>query len=505
MQTMTTLEACQAWRGAAVVPSSFMVHEGAAYWLETTETGRQLGVLAPSGHAALATVDGQSQGEYDGAQFLLAPVDHAQASGLRKLLPWLAPRPIGLHTSAGFGDRLGLATPGHISALRHALAAAPGAAIAPLFAQQSMREMARTQRTPADVLDDATWGTFAAGWQGGVGADADHLKTTNDIDACAAVGFSLYTIDPGDYVDSAADTDDSATLQTKLQGLPWDRLEITAADFLRAYEGRQIDLEDRTVILTKGDLVRAVVKYGGAIAHVATMYRHLAALGIPSELEVSVDETETPTTFAEHIIFASELRRLGVAWVSLAPRFVGAFEKGIDYIGDLAALREDLNVHAQISRVLGPYKLSLHSGSDKFSVYPLFVEATHGLGHLKTAGTSYVEALRVIAAADPTLFRDILNFDAGRYPTDRATYHVSAEVSRLPDFQTMGEADLPALLDDLHVRQVVHVTFGSTLAQFHTPIFAVLRAHQDEYTQVIERHFIRHLAPFAAGTVQRQH
>ena len=109
--------------------------------------------------------------------------------------------------------------------------------------------------------------------------------------------------------------------------------------------------------------------------------------------------------------------------------------------------------------------------------------------------------LRVIAVADFTLFRDILSFDAGRYPTDRATYHVSADVSRLPDFQTMGEADLPALLDALHVRQVVHVTFGSTLAQFYAPIFAVLRAHQNEYTQVIERHFIRHLAAFVAGTV----
>ncbi len=89
-------------------------------------------------------------------------------------------------------------------------------------------------------------------------------------------------------------------------------------------------------------------------------------------------ETDTPTTHQEHIFFVHELRRLGVQWVSLAPRYIGRFEKGVDYIGDLGALRSDLSGHAAISRALGPYKLSLHSGSDKFSVYPIITEMTGG-------------------------------------------------------------------------------------------------------------------------------
>src|ERR671939_1951620 len=107
------------------------------------------------------------------------------------------------------------------------------------------------------------------------------------------------------------------------------------------------------------------------------MYRHLEkVMGTrPFELEMSVDETETVTTLAEHVYIASELKRLGVRWVSLAPRYVGHFEKGVDYIGDLEALRADLAGHAAIARALGPYKLSLHSGSDKFSVYPIITEA----------------------------------------------------------------------------------------------------------------------------------
>ena len=74
------------------------------------------------------------------------------------------------------------------------------------------------------------------------------------------------------------------------------------------------------------------------------MYRHLlkAAGATPVELEVSVDETDTPTSPAEHYYVACELKRLGVEWVSLAPRFVGRFEKGVDYIGDLGELRADV-------------------------------------------------------------------------------------------------------------------------------------------------------------------
>ncbi len=118
-------------------------------------------------------------------------------------------------------------------------------------------------------------------------------------------------------------------------------------------------------------LQRAAVKYGRAVAHAAFMYRHLekAGAGRKWEVEVSVDETETPTTHAEHVYIATELRRLGVRWVSLAPRYIGSFEKGVDYIGDVQAFEADIAVHAAIARTLGPYKLSLHSGSDKFSVY----------------------------------------------------------------------------------------------------------------------------------------
>jgi hypothetical protein len=69
--------------------------------------------------------------------------------------------------------------------------------------------------------------------------------------------------------------------------------------------------------------------------------------------------------------------------VSVAPRFVGGFEKGIDYKGDLAAFENDLRGHAAIARAFGPYKISIHSGSDKFSIYPIIGRLCGDLLHVK--------------------------------------------------------------------------------------------------------------------------
>ena len=144
-----------------------------------------------------------------------------------------------------------------------------GGGIGMIFAQQSIREMTRTGRSPDDVMDDATWGIFQEGWRAGVGADADHLKTTADIDLCAAAGYTFFTIDPGAHVDPAADTDDEAAIRAKYAGLPWPDLATTAHDLEVAYVGKRIEVEDRDFALDEPTLLRAAVKYGRAVAHVA--------------------------------------------------------------------------------------------------------------------------------------------------------------------------------------------------------------------------------------------
>lgn len=483
--------------GSDLYPASLIEHEAAVFWMQRTAHGKRLAVLAPIGNACLDRFMGQAQAFDQDHTLKLCPLDTANAHILRAVLPHLNPLPLGLSTAAGCGDRMGMATPGHVLAFNAVARLSDAQPIVPIFAQQSIREMTRTGRTPADVMRDATWGVFEGGWHDRLGADADHLKTPEDIDTCAAEGFSFYTIDPGAHVDDEADRATPDALRRKVAALRWADLECSPDDLRRRYADCVFEIEARRITLCEGDLWRAAAKYGNAIAHVTGMYRHLAAKEIPFELEVSVDETETPTSPAEHIFIASELKRLGVRWVSLAPRYVGRFEKGVDYIGDLNELQDDLASHAMIARALGPYKISLHSGSDKFSVYPLIVAATHGMVHLKTAGTSYLEALRAIAQVHPALFRDLLALAIERYPTDRASYHVSANVARIVRPQTIADVNLPDALDQFDTREALHVTFGSALAQCGNDIRATLLTHEADHYAVLAAHFIKHLAPFA--------
>jgi len=468
--------------GVTVYPHSKAETDDAAFSLIRDGKEKKLVV-----QGNLAGFEGEERG---GA--LLCPLSPVNAAALRERLPWLRPQPLGLKLSAGCGDRLGLATPGHIQALRSV------GNIAPILAQQSIRENDRTGRSVQEVLDDAMWGVFQEGWREPWGADADHLKTTEHIDLCVAAGYTFYTVDPGDHVDNVAHTAPMDVLVDKVHALPWDGLEDTPGKLHERYLDVEFEVEDLALLFDEATLARAAAKYGRAVAHTVRMYRHLVSAmgGRTFEFEVSVDETETPTSPHEHYFVASELRRLGVQWASLAPRYVGRFEKGVDYIGDLDTFDDDLAQHAAIARVLGPYKLSIHSGSDKFSIYPTFARHAGSLVHLKTAGTSYLEALRTIAGVEPRLFRRMLAFALERWAEDKATYHVSADPDKVRRPEEMGDAELMGVLDQFDGREVLHVTFGSVLERFGSELLPVLDANEDAYYAALKVHFERHLAPF---------
>jgi hypothetical protein len=311
-------------------------------------------------------------------------------------------------------------------------------------------------------------------------------------------------------VDNDAHTEPLETLQTKVANLPWDRLQDTEAEMRARYlhrSQRGFEIEDElTLSFDETSLLRAAAKYGRALAHVAEIYRYTeqAMQGNPFEVEVSVDETDTTTSPEEHFFIASELKRLDVEWVSLAPRYCGRFEKGGDYIGDLDQFEAEIAQHAAIARSCGPYKLSIHSGSDKFSIYPIMAKHTQGLVHLKTAGTSYLEALRAIADIDPRLFAEILDFAFERYEIDRASYHVSADPAQCPRPADLAERGLAAALDNFHAREMLHVTFGSVLTTqdqsgqyvYRDRFFAALKSDEEAYYRVLETHFDKHLTPF---------
>jgi hypothetical protein len=388
-----------------------------------------------------------------------------------------SPSTLGLVKSFGFGDRLGLATRGHLAAARKF-------DFAPIFAQQSIRELERTQRTAQQVVQAAITVLAEKGYGGPWGADADHLKSTEHVDRMVAAGFCFFTIDPSEHVGQGVLTPEQES----------------------AYLGRKFDVPNVGKLQFAPQSLRsAAVKYGRALQHVALMGRHIAeTMGTRRfEIEVSVDETSEPTSALEHLFIGLELRRLAVPHVvSVAPRFIGDFEKGIDYKGDLKKFEASLRDHLEIARFCGPYKMSVHSGSDKFAIYPIIGRVCGQLLHVKTSGTSYLEGLRVVARTSPQLFGEIVEFSRDRFNTDRRSYHIStglSHVAALPRFT--GPREEAAFLDVVAGRQLLHVTFGSVLTHptLKPRILETLQSHASLHEELLERHLTKHLSLLAKG------
>ena len=282
------------------------------------------------------------------------PLDHANTALLRKLFPFCAPKPVLTAVrTVGVGDRLGLATPGHLRVFEKYDAI-------PVLAQQSIRELTLTHRTFGDVLDCATRAVFREDFQKGYGADGDHLKTDAEVEYALGEGYTMLTLDCSEHIRN--DVLDMSAAQVEAEYKPDAELELL-------YLGKTFTVEGQDVTFGAEEFKRTCLIYLKALDHAVAIYKKHVE-GKPVDFEVSIDETMTPTTPVQHYFVANELTRRGVKIATVAPRFCGEFQKGIDYIGDLAQFEKEMAVHAAIARKFG-YKLSIHSGSDKFSTFPI--------------------------------------------------------------------------------------------------------------------------------------
>jgi len=418
---------------------------------------------------------------------------------IQEIFEFTKPRTFGLNDSFGFGDRIGLANPGHIRSLGKSH-------FKPILAQQSIRELTRTNRSADEVMDAAVWAVFQEGYRKGFGADADHLKTSEDIDLMMDAGYKMLTFDPSKYVDNKADIYRMDELEKIISGFNWKELNSTFDDAKNTYlKEIKID-EELSITPDETSLMRAFSKYGNALIHIKNLneYLKLKYADFDYEVEVSVDETESVTSTFEHFFIANELRRLGIKFISLALRFVGDFEKGIDYKGDLELFKREYIKHLKVIKYFGNYKISLHSGSDKFSVYEVIGSLKDSYTHVKTAGTSYLEALKVTAIKEPELFKEILDFSRGLYETEKKTYHVSADISKVEESCSYTNDELLNLFNLNDARQILHVTFGRVLTEkdsfgnyiFKDRIINCLNRNEDIHYKLIIEHFKKHLEPF---------
>jgi len=400
---------------------------------------------------------------------------------LRIFFPYINPIKCNKKSSFGTGDRLGLVTAAHIRAFEKK-------DIFPVLAQQSVRELNRTKRSWQDAMASAIWGYFESGSHISFGADADHIKEEVDLKEAADAGFTMFTIDPSDHIlePSSLSRQD---IEKKYHDLK-NRIQLE-----KKYMGKSLKLDGSEYKIDREILIPVAVKYGKALDRVKVLYSFLKSyVKRPFDFEVSIDEVEEPATLPEHYFIASELNDAGIEFDNLALRYPGRWEKAIDYMGELEDFERQLKAHIQIAKMFGGYKLSLHSGSDKYSTYKAFSGLNKGNYHIKTAGTSYLEALRTISETDYELFRNIFSLSLKSFEKDRNSYHLTTDVSKLKDINEVDDNNLIDYIDKAESRQILHVTFGSILTdgvlkeRLYSKLFNNEVLHYKYVKDNIERH-----------------
>ena len=371
---------------------------------------------------------------------------------IKKIFPHLSPAVCGLRTSFGTGDRLGIVTPAHVRAFQNKK-------FFPFLCQQSVRELHKTKRSWQQIINDATWGIFESGYKGPFGADADHVKKIDDLSNAIDNGFTMFTIDPSDYILKNINKLDKKRISEIYNSIA-ERKEIE-----KIYLGKKYIINKKILEFDGESLPFVAVSYFEAIKHIIKCYKFIKQNTKSNfDFEVSMDETDNAISLLAHIFIVNELQRNEVNFQNLALRFIGEWQKAIDYIGDLKEFLEDIKMHAEIAKKFGGYKLSLHSGSEKFSVYKIFSKETEGLYHIKTAGTSWLESIRTIAIKNPILFKEIYNYATEKFEEDKKSYNsISTDISSIQSIEILPEEKFSGLLELPECRQMMHVTFGSIL------------------------------------------
>jgi len=460
-------------------PSSFVESGGGQFVLCSVDGTKK--ILATGKGAFFSSLDGDHLSE----TIKLCPLSHRNRLTINQFLPYTLPTAFGKKTATlGLGDRLGLATPGHIRCFKNTAAK-------PVLAQQSKRELDLTGRTYEQVLDDVCFAVFQEGYRGGFGADGDHLKKPEDIREALDSGYTMITLDCSEKIGRGIEGFNAEDIAGAYEKLPQEyRSRIEAV-----YLSKCFPIGERNYSFRKEELMRCALIYCEAIEFTKEVYHSLLKKAERAiDFELSIDETESVTTAQDHLFVAMELEHGGVDVTSLAPRFIGEFQKGIDYIGDAAEFEDQLKQHAAIAKHFG-YKLSIHSGSDKFSVFPAIGTHTEGLLHLKTSGTNWLEAVGTIAEKNPPLYRRIHEKALRHFAEAKAYYHVSGEPSKVEDPAGRTDDSLVGYLADPDSRQLLHITYGFILRDpaLRGELYRTLLENEEHYYSRLSAHIGCHM------------
>jgi hypothetical protein len=347
-------------------------------------------------------------------------------------------------------------------------------------------------------------------WQQQYFCDADHINLNTVeryLEPC-----DFFTIDVADQIGVAAASSEMEAFIRRHSGL------VGSIDLPEVVEPLRV---------TREDLERVARKYLAAALHAGETYRYIerAKGGGTFLTEVSMDETDAPQTPAELLLILAALADAGMPLATIAPKFTGRFNKGVDYVGDVSVFARELEEDMAVVRyAVGAFglpaelKLSLHSGSDKFSIYGAVHNAMTKMNaglHLKTAGTTWLEEVIGLAESDGdalALVKEIYS-DAYEHREELCSPYaavIDIESARLPrpeDAQRWtAEQWVVALRHDLHsaaydssLRQLMHVAF-KIAAKMGPRYIAMLERHGDLVAENVTRNlFDRHIRPVFLG------
>jgi len=293
--------------------------------------------------------------------------------------------------SIGIGDRFGREGAAQLRALQQAEKA--GVTVVPVW-NKSNREHTIIGTVPEDTRQEADEAVRACKWQASYYVDADHIGLATVDRFITASNF--FTIDVADAIGKRVASNALASF-------------VAAMAF---YEGTlQIPALPAPLVVTKEMIGAIGGKYLHAVQDAGAVYRHVAGRkGVGQFIpEISFDEADEPQTPVELFFILAAIAREGIPLQTIAPKFTGAFLKGIDYVGEVSCFEREFNDDlAVIAHAVTVFplpknlKLSVHTGSDKFALYPVIHRAlkrTNAGLHLKTAGTTWLEEVIGLAAA----------------------------------------------------------------------------------------------------------
>ena len=405
--------------------------------------------------------------------------------------------------SIGTGDRFGRQGKAQLAAVQKA--AAHGVELAIIW-NKSHREHIIVTSSQQQVRQEADQAVAAAGWKGQYLVDADHIGLGN-VDLFID-SSDFFTLDVADFIDKKADEADLRAFLQKHAHLIGE-LNVPGIE-----EPLRISAE--LLEETAGKYLRAVREAG-------TIYRYIRETKKNGDFvtEVSMDETSDPQTPLELLLILAALADEAIAVQTIAPKFSGRFNKGVDYRGDLeqftAEFDKDLCMLAYGVQRFGlspDLKLSIHSGSDKFSIYRPIRELTrkHDAGiHVKTAGTTWLEELIGLAESGGEgleIAREIYVRSYARYDELCAPYLAVIDIDRaalpLPEDlkNWSSEQYVRALRHDqtcpdynVNLRQLLHVGY-KVAAEMGEVYLKVLENNEETVAKnVTENLFERHIRP----------